>query len=244
MPVLSKTKMPFENTWYDRIVKVDARGSFTINLPPQVAAAVDVREVKGRTLSEAEGLAGDQIEKYRKTKRTTMKVIAYEYKCTAYITDPPAAPNVRPAVTHNADDEEDEFSDYRVLLYEQGISFTNGLALSLEAGVFEETATVSADGKSTVYRYKKIQSTIPIAVSHRLKPCGPDRAEPMMPWTEEREAFFTKIGLALSSLVLQLHQATEDETKLRKLIDSGQAGRLLLPGSVPATPVIAKRKKA
>ena len=144
MATISKEMMSFEGKKYDRIIKCDASGEFTCNLPPQVAEATGFAFVTAKTKHEVMSAATQAIDRYKFARTTTAKVILYEVKTHCYI----------------------KRGDRVVYKSDMGneISFCSGTGVAVAAAVCTETKRTEADGAIT-YDYKEIESSLPYGMS-------------------------------------------------------------------------------
>ena len=173
---------------YHRVIKCDASGTFTCNLPPQIVTVLGIAEVQGISRSEVLKKVTEIFDRYRSSRLTEEKVILYEVKYHAYIYN----------------------GDRCVFRSEQGVnelSFCHGTGISVAAAVCTERCTTEANGNKT-YEYDEIKSSLPCGMSCgfnvRVHGYRTGRKDNLLPWTQERENFFAKIGNGLDAEVRYL----------------------------------------
>lgn len=209
MPVIRTEVGQHNGESWKKSYRVLRDGLWYINVPPAVARDMQLKDVTGKTMQEAEQKLRAVLAEHLTTKKTTCKVIYYQFEFSCYIT--------KPAIP-------DEEHDFQVVLASQDISFTTGTAVSLAAEVYEETVTLMADGRR-LYNYEHIPAKLPrgLRVGRMSGPQREfERPERVIDWTPEREAFFAQIGLALNDLIAKLHQLSSKPAALLKMADSGQ----------------------
>lgn len=180
----------------------DRENRFYIKLPQVMADALGQNEVRGKTQEEAMKLFEEAIEKFKALKTEKSKVILYDIS---------VYPNPREVVGFR--------------------SSGRGLQISVWAGLYEETVTISGSGGKR-YSYEKIEPALP----YDGEPSGLNsgwgwrdakRFERQVPLTEANESFFRWVGDNMSKLIAAL---AEIESPIN-LIEAVNAGRLLPLGT-------------
>lgn len=219
MAVVSTTDFGFGGRKYKKVVRCNRDGIFRCKLPHEIPDRLGCdEEVTGETLDIMERQFRIKLDEYEKAQTTCSKVILYDIEITAKI-EAPRAEGVDPDIYHLTIDLDD-------------LGFAKGIAVAVHAGVFTEEATVR--GEQTVYKYVEVENSIPRSMKQHGKfshngACEFEtvglygtRAENVIPWTEQREAFFRDLGRAMEQLVMQLHEFMGVPKKLMQLMDSGR----------------------
>lgn len=194
MPTIQRTKYPFENERnFVREVKCDAGGEFTCRLPDTAASLLGRTEVCGRSLKEVLQNFHEAIEEYKAINTTRRRVILYQVKMNAYV-----------------------FEGEFCVLNRDDISFTAGVAVAVMADVYEE---VKISGpKGCQYTYERKDSKLPRSIqkgTQRL--AGGFYKQPfgaLVEWSEERELFFCRLGLALERIAMELDKLSSPDKVL------------------------------
>lgn len=206
MPIVKNQVTSFRQKDGKRFVMrvyCDSTGTFSIRLPPPVIDALSLIKVKHHLFDEAVRSFHECLKRYEHMQQTKRKVIVYKISSnnTIYRGD---------QVIHKSDD----------------ISFCAGVAVALAAGVYEETTTEKPDGRKA-YAYHLVESSLPEGIQQlgrRL--VGPQ--EHCMPWTQEREVFFGRIGHALETIGMQLTEAARDSDLFAQFANGELNFKLLL----------------
>lgn len=200
MPKVKQETINFEGKPFVAIYSVDGRGLFTVHLPEVVREVLNCTCVTDNTLADCQREFRKALERYWEAQTSTERVILYQVKATAHI-----------------------WNDERVVYSEKDISFTEGMAISVAAQVFDERAIKSADG-SIQYRYDKVEdcklNKRAVTYGARFDKWPRERPENRLPYTPEREEFFCKISRGLEAVILQLDQL-QDTEKAQAIADSG-----------------------
>lgn len=238
MPQVKTSKIYVGGVMFVRKVRCNAAGVFHISLPADVAEFVGFAEVTGSSLREAETAFDAVIVRFTEARTETRRVILYEFKATCRVVEPDEE---LLAKFGSGEEEPLGYPDgaYCVRFARDDISFCDGTALALQCGVYVETVVTARDG-SKRYRYKpEVSKYIPPGLC-RLQSgsrTGPYNSPLVnrLDWTEQRELFFAKLGLALEALICRLDQLTSDPGKLIELADKGaslpELGRAAAGGS-------------
>jgi len=212
MPVVKTESRYFLGVKWKMQVRCNQDGIFRIKMPDRIRNEMGVNEVSGKTINDAMRSMTEKLDEFSALQTTERKVIIYNFQATAYITAPDPDPNAEP-------------DDYICVLNRDDISFCEGMAMSLTAGVFIEYATARSDGK-TSYRYEPIESSIPWCLKDRrsIGRAGVSYEQPdkMLDWTEKRELFFRRMGESFANLILGLDKLTDTNETLLSFADSGK----------------------
>lgn len=209
MPKVRSQTVYFDHKKYVRTITVNSAGVFEIIVPPAACKALGIDKVTGESIKEAVRAWDAVAKKYVESKSVQRKVIWYEFKANCYILD-----------------DDDIVSEHM-----DGISFANGVALSLCAGVFIETRTDHQGDRSTV-RYERVQeTTLPPSMCQNQSGWGPasygsydeEEQRHIIDWTPEREAFFAQMGQAMDGLILKMLAVMGDRARLLEIADTGKA---------------------
>ena len=193
MAVISKSEVSINRKRFKRVVRCDADGSFSCDLPTDIALTLEKKRVTGSSFEECVKKWERSISEHMESCTVRTKVIAYQ------VSD----------------------SD----MFEQGI------AVRVAAGVFEEVVTRGGNFCRIAYEAKK-------SSLHKEMDCGgkdlvrgiySSRPPLVIDWTEEREAFFKRIGDALMRVQGELEKL-HDPSRALEIIDGG---KLLLEGGAP-----------
>jgi hypothetical protein len=185
-------------------IHVDSSGEFSVKLPEPVASTLQKSRVSGQTLNAARRAWELALAEYANAKTTACKVILYHVGMSMD--------------RLGRSDLQGKFDT---------VSFSDGIALDLAVGVYEEKKRSLSTGFN--YSYTLLESSIPIELSlcnvgHRR---GDRREEWLLEWTPEREAWFAEFGkgyLALIDRLIGMFSST-------KTLEAGiAAGRRLTSG--------------
>lgn len=213
MAIVESFKMRWESGDFQRSTRVNRDGLFRIKYPPGVSEQLGCEvEAVAKTKDEAEKIFRTRLEEYRTVCTETRKVIVYHVEMSAHIR-----------------------REGRRVLSEDGVSFSRGVAVAIWAEVCEEKKITS--GKMANYIYETLDSSLPVSIRHggrfndRVR--GGDRPEEcLMLWTPEREAFFCRVAEMMESLVLKLHDMTDDGSDaFAEIADSWSGSFLPAPES-------------
>jgi hypothetical protein len=206
-----RTKLKSEKIWFHResgksefikITYVDKHdGEFIIPYPAEVTAKMNCKpEARNKDLDVANRIFNKMLKDFAESNETKRKVILYDL---CY---------------------EDGIQRYGS--NNSGISFSDGLCISLCASIFTETDTTRPDG-THIFSYERIEgsdNTLEWALrrgSHgdapRTPGCG-KKATDMIPWSEENEAFFNMFAKAMLSLIERMKHMTEKPENLLAMI--------------------------
>ncbi len=211
MPIVSRQSIGFANRQFARVIKVDTKGMFSIELPPEVAAAGFGLQVTNATQTGAIHAFNAALKAYAESMTTAKRVICYQFKNTSYIWS---------------------VGEQRVIYRADEISFAEGTSLSLAVAVYDEFETLKPDGSKS-YRYEEVKSAIPqgLSMGSGRSGRGPggmcQREERQIPHSIEAEAFFARIGQSMETLILTLSQGFKDPTKVATMIEGGAGLRLM-----------------
>jgi len=198
-----RTKLKSERIYFHRdsgkaefikIIYVDKEsGEFIIPYPTEVVTAMNcVKEATDKDLNLCERKFKKMLNDFIESKESKRKVILYQF------------------------------------LYEDGtsrhdnIAFSDGLVVSLMANVFEETDTTRPNGTHS-FSYETVQNDLDWSLkrsSHgtRMAPFDGKKAEDMIPWSEENEAFFNTFAKAMLSLIKKMNHMTKKPENLLAMI--------------------------
>jgi len=194
------------NSQFVKIIYVDNQGVFYAKLPPEVASGLGCAvEVSADKLDVLDRLYQAKLDAMVETRRKTRKVIVYEFN----------------------------FEDGYRRAGGAGMSFVHGLAINVQAAVFNEIETEIPQKKSN-YEYVfqresklgRIQGQNPGELIH-----GHGKQESVLDWTPEREAFFVKMQDALLGLIQNMKATLRSPENLILFIEKNIA--LLPPPSSP-----------
>ncbi len=212
MPVVSTEKTKFEGIDFTKVIKVDSDGEFSIELPPLLVKTLQLKDskVRARTKDLVLGAFSDQCNAYRKAKTTTRKVILYRGEFSAHVM--------------SADGK-------KALISVKDVSFSNGMALDIGVGVYDEIKVEHEDNYHS-YRYNYVTSDIPKALkiedTSHVDPSDKRESDTqVLDWTKEREAFFANMGTLLQGLIIKLHDMSEDRKKFAALTNQPGGFKLL-----------------
>lgn len=200
MPKVKTETRGFEGRMERFDYHVNAAGEFSCKLPLSVSELLGYGVVKAESLAKCEDKMLEALRAYADAGTTKRKVILYGFKCSAYVWRDERPGKDGPGLVFS------NKSSTQCGPEVNEVSFAHGTALDLWALVAEETKVVT--GPRTTYSYKEISSSIPKGLrctaydggfSHLTKP-----HESALDWTEEREAFFSKMGFALEGLIMGL----------------------------------------
>ena len=200
MPVINTQKLHFERDEFIRKISVDKNGNFSCNLPPAVTALIGTEKCYGKTKNELEAAYERTIKEYESAQTVKRKVILFSIQLGGTICRGDAC-------VFKRDD----------------VSFADGLAIDIAAEVFEECCVRATEGAPR-YNYTRLESSIPESLRGRRydtwSTCGRQLSN-QLEWTQERENFFAKLGLAMESIILELDKL-ETIDKLTAIADSGK----------------------
>jgi hypothetical protein len=210
MGVIQTEKIYFDGLEFLKKTRCNADGKFRIKYPAAVARLLgDPTEAVADTKRGADSAFQERLYEFEQARSSTRKVILYEVKLNSSIA-----------------------RDGILALSRKDIHFTNGYAISVWAGVFEEER-VRRDG-GDIYHYERVDCSIPNGMVSGLPNFGlralNDPKENLVEWTEEREAFFCRVAEVMETLALRLNEMTsEGAEKLAQIADTW-SGSLLTDG--------------
>lgn len=209
MPVISRTTENLNGVPWKKVVKVDSGGTFEINVPEAVTKAFGTTTVSGSTFEAAQRALNELIERFKAANTRVRRVIIHSVKAKAHIFEP----------------DRSALHGERFVFRTDEISFTDGIALSIEVGVYDET-TVEANGHTSI-SYEYVKSKLPVQVAQRYVVQHHREPRAVIEWTQEREDFFVRVVRAMEWLVLEM-QKLKDPESLQLIIERGQ---FLLPAA-------------
>lgn len=206
-----RTKLKSEKIYFHResgkaefikITYVDkGSGEFIIPYPQEVTGKMNcAAEARNKDLEVANRIFVKMLKDFKESNETERKVILYDF---AY---------------------EDGFTRYGHA--DDGISFADGLCVSICAAVFVETDTTKPDGTHS-FRYDRLDrgdTSMHAALrrgSHGDAPHTPShgkQAKDMIPWSEENEAFFNNFAKAMLALIDKMKHMTKTPENLIEMI--------------------------
>jgi hypothetical protein len=206
-----RTKLKSEKIYFHResgkaefikIIYVDKNdGEFIIPYPAEVVGKLGCKlEARNKDLDVANRIFHKMLEDFKESNEVKRKVILYDF---AY----------EDGITRYGDAD-------------CGISFANGLCVSLSAAVFIETDTTKPDGKHSFHYERQVNhdTTMDWALrrgSHGEAPSPPYggvQATDMIPWSEENEAFFNNFAKAMLALIEKMKHMTKKPEHLLAMI--------------------------
>jgi len=203
MAVVKTEKRPFGGEVVELKVKCDSEGEFSASLPAFAIATLGYNIVTAKSLEEAIKKWSKAGADYTSTQTKCEKVILYLVSANAYIWDDKAD-----KLIHN---------------YQDRAHSREGISLSVIATVANEFQLTLPDGKVR-YRYEEVESGLPKSMdefSHFNYWNHGDQEKHRLIWTQEREDFFTKIGRAMESVIIQLKQL-DDPVRALAIADTGR----------------------
>lgn len=212
MAVISKQKVSFAGKPFLRVIKVDAKGEFSMDLPPALIERLQLQRSYVTAPSKEQVLKAykDKCQEYHTAQTSTRKVILYSSEFSGYIVDQKTE---------------------QVLLNKHS-HYGKGLSLDVGVGVYTETKVVNATGTAS-YDYTWVKSSIPYSVALRRVPTRMDpenfRSDDphLLEWTQQREDFFASLARLLEALILKLHDMGEKREILAMVSNSRDGIKLL-----------------
>jgi hypothetical protein len=204
MPTVKTDTLRINGRDFRRVVKFNPNGGFTISLPEEWAAVLGCDNVRADRLAAVLALWNTANTDYTAAATVESKVILYRFHANAYVMDEQTGK----------------------CLLSKSMSFVDGHAVEVCASVATEQK-ITLNGKTT-FKYVLLDSTIPDPPGSKASPW---RATPSsnrstcLPWSEQREAFFARLVVAIQRIALDLH---EIDTKPGALLKAADSGRLLL----------------
>ena len=204
MAIISKEQIGFETGSFLRVIKVNSEGTFSIELPEPVKRTVGFGVVEAESKDAALRMFGEALKKHRESRSTKRKVILFHIERTAYV-----------------------WRNDKCVLNATGsgggrtVAFAKGVALAVAANVFEETR-IEMEGDKVRFNYDILPSTLPKSMQEgrEIMPVAQLEARNKIDWTEERETFFARLGLAIENIILELEKLDSPET-VSALIEAG-----------------------
>lgn len=205
MPRISREKYYFDGEEIYKTINVNSKGVFSMTLPAKVVdlLALHTDKVMHDTKDGVEKIWKEYLQEYKDAKTVERKVILFEIEANC---------------SFKVDDEWFQKDD---------ISFSKGLTLSIQAGVYTEVVVTRAADKH--YLYRAIKSEIPqdVLPPHKnVNYGGRETKYHVIDWTEQREEFFTQLGLSLQNMIWNINSFMSSP-EITNMIDQG--GLLLLP---------------
>ncbi len=211
MPIVKTDTGYWPGYEYKRQVRYTNKDGFTCMLPPEVAKRLGHDLVRGKDSEDCIRNWMRDLEDWKHSNTVVTKVILYRVQRNCYIT-------TRPDIW-----KEGDHLNWKVTMAEDDISFCEGMAMAITAGVFEEKLTTYPDGRKS-YEHDIIKDQLPDSIES-----GTGRWEyrvqgdphiKKLPWTPEREEFFRKLARGMESLILMFEKLQDAETT-KAIADSG-----------------------
>lgn len=169
---------------FKKVYNFDAKsGSFSMKLPDIVRRELnlDCTTIIGSSVEDLDRQLDSLVQQVKDKQTVVTKVLAFSAKLTATIWE----------------DVADEDGDRRILSKSEEVSFADGLAVSLTAGVYVETKISLDNGFTVKYVYQ--DSTIPRAFRKVY-----DRdVRGVVPWTQELEDTIAAYCVKLQAVALE-----------------------------------------
>lgn len=206
MPRVSRVQSWFGGHEFYRVINVNSSGQFSCELPQFAHASLGYTTVTGKTKEEVERGVKKAAEDYDSAVATHRKVIIYHIKRSAY-------------VYHGAGEHK------RCVLNLKEVPFTEGAALDFCVGIYDEVAN-NYPNREPHYEYNLLESSLPYSVQPDdrndclTRYSRGEKIGDAIEWTQEREDFFCKVGLALEHILLGL-DVLADQDKTLELADKG-----------------------
>jgi hypothetical protein len=194
MPTITKVQASFGGYRYQRTVKFSLKSrKFIADLPRECTKVLGYWEISAESMKELESRFMQASNDYCSKTAERRKVIVYRIEPHLVEDNTP----LDPECSNGAD----------------------GVGLSVFAAVMNE---LTYESERRHKSYEEVDSSIPVALSHswsRLDELHDGYL--VIDWTEEREEFFRKLGVALIELVKRCHEEFGERDKLMKSIDRG-----------------------
>lgn len=216
MAVVRTDTYHYKEGEFKRQVRVLNDGLFRIKLPSWTQTVLSYEEVFADTQREAIRKYDQALREYEQAQTQEKKVILYEIKYNAYIWGD---------ARHRKDLKDVDPDKQVCILNEQKISFSQGMGLTVAAGVYIERKIEIAGTDRFTFKYDSVKGddALPYSTQQRdsLKPTWGKEATNKIDWTPERHQFFIMLHDAMSRLIWRIHHF-EDQNKLVEFIDSGR----------------------
>lgn len=206
MPIINREETFFNGRKFHRIIKVNSAGQFSIGLPQEVAEREGKTCAAGMTRGQALAEYDAMLARYTESKTSTRRVILYSVEMTMSI--------VR---------------GDKCVFDRSDVAFTNSeCVIGIAAGNYIETKIIT--DKGTEYIYKRDEnkgnfyrsSIYPVRHDAFGRMNNLDRPHSCaMDWTQEREDFFCRIGLALEQIALELDKLNSPEAVIKMIAAGG-----------------------
>lgn len=217
MPIVKTDTGYWPGYEYKRQVRYTNKDGFTCVIPAEAARVVGYASVGGKSCEDCVRNWEKAMENWKTALTVTTKVILYRVQRNIFMSTRPDFP-VAGQDRH----------DWKCTMSTADISFCEGMALAITAGVFEEKA-ITINGK-THYSYDMIQDRLPDSIEEKAARLEHSYGRPddvkRLEWTPEREDFFRKIARGLEALILMFEKLQDAETT-RQIADSGGGFALL-----------------
>jgi len=207
-------KVRSETVWiggkeFHREIRCDRDGLFTANLPDYVVEVLGGRrEMGGPTLEACKSAWEAAVKEYLLSRTTRRRVIVYHVRMCARIQ-----------------------RSGRAVLARSEMGLSEGMALELAVGVYDEIAVAAPRTGVVKYRYEFLDSSIPTAfriTRNALNVPHGDRAPGCVEWTPEAEAWFAALCGGYEALLLKLDRAFASPAQLTAVM-AGDVPLLLAP---------------
>jgi len=197
--VVSREKITFKcadgSNSFVKVLRVTNNGTFKIDYPIEVTDATKATCAEGATLEQVQHAFFIAMDKYEKAKRSDKLVILYMV---------------------NYENGSGNHS--------RGISFSSGVAVSLCAAVFNETAMANPDGVTTYTYHHEPCSGLPSVLCpagrHNLY-SGKARAPNQVDCTPDNVAFFVTLSAAMVDLIDKLKALTDSPAAMLLAVERG-----------------------
>ena len=205
---------------YIRAIHVDTSGFFTAGFPKELREAMGVEQARGRTMAECVAEWETVRAEYEQSKVIVSRVICFQL----VMAGGPLGGRSRGHVP-----------------------FAIGANLQLAVGVFDERkrANSAKASSAAIWSYSDVASSIPAGFGFRREgphtsnhPFGGGGAG-RLPWSAEREAWFTGLCEAFGRLMLGLDEVFQSN---ERLLVAAAERRLLLVAGDPGVKVVDARR--
>lgn len=217
MPIVKTDTGYWPGYEYKRQVRYTNKDGFTCAIPAEAARVIGYASVGGKSCDDCIRNWEKAMEDWETSNTVTTKVILYRVQRNICMTTRPDVPVAG----------QDHLS-WKCTMSEKDISFCDGMALAVTAGVFEEKA-ITLNGKVR-HNYDVIRDQLPDSIEERASTLEYSYGRPddvkRLEWTPEREDFFRKIARGMEALILMFEKLQDVETT-KQIVDSGGGFALL-----------------
>ena len=206
------TKVTFYRKGFSEVADLtcSTKGVFQIKFPENIAKIIETDFVDGTNAEEVVSEWKRLLEVYCEAMTSYRKVILFQIEINAKIQDTTV-----------------EY--YIERIKRDDIAFAKGMALGVQAGVYEEKKVVTVE--KTTYSYTLIKSEIPYSVHfYNIDHVRSETSVHIIDWSQEHEDFLARFCISFENLIMRIADFTKSKDNFLLFLQSGASPMLPAPG--------------